>query len=222
MKKKTKKSMDKSDAQFFWVVVIITLLTISIIVSPIIYKKFFLKFEYGGVQFEQIKSGKMVFYHGVFPINYLGKTYSYHNVYFYTDPRKNNVSINTPLKITTIGVKNSYKNIYVSLSEEIQSCEDIQLGQIPLGSFLNVFPFIKNVTGAISEETYARENNLPYVTCKNATANTIVIMVNNSNIESIEKISENCYSFNIGNCNYMPVVERFIIGSMAQINEVKI
>lgn len=214
MKKKTKKTMDKSDVQFFWLVAIITLLIISIIVTPIIYRKFFATFEYGGVQFEKIKSGKMVFYHGVFPINYLGKTYSYHNVYFYTDPRKNNVSINTDFSLS--------KNVYVSLSKEIQSCEDIQLGQVTLGSFLNAFPFVKNVTGAISEKQYAKETSIPYITCANVTANTVVIMVNNSDIESIDKISENCYSFNIGNCNYMPVVERFIIGSMAQINEVEI
>jgi len=216
MKKKSSKrqKMDKSDVQFFWVVAIITLLIITIIVTPIIYKKFFTTFEYGGVQFEKIKSGQTTFYHGVFPINYLGKTYSYHNVYFYTDPRKNNVALNTNVSLSKI--------IYVSLSKDMQSCSDIQLGQVTLGSFLNAFPFVNNVTGAISEEDYANANNLPYASCQNATKNTTVIMVNNSQAESIEKISENCYSFNIGDCNYMPVVERFIIGSMAQINEVKI
>ena len=147
MKKKTKKPMDKSDVQFFWLVAIITLLIISIIVTPVIYKKFFLTFEYGGVQFEQIKSGKMVFYHGVFPINYLGKTYSYHNVYFYTDPRKNNVSINTDFSLS--------KNVYVSLSKEIQSCEDIQLGQVTLGSFLNAFPTSASLESSISQTVMA-------------------------------------------------------------------
>ena len=74
MKKKVKKQIDKADAQFFWVVVVITLLIIAIIFTPIIYRKFFLNFEYGGVKFEKIKEGQLTLYHGYFPIIYLGKT----------------------------------------------------------------------------------------------------------------------------------------------------
>lgn len=209
------KNKDKSDFQFYVVIGIILLIAASMIIGPTLYKKIFNKFEYAGVKFEKIKDQSgIVFYYGVFPINYTGKIYSYYNIYFRIDPRKNKAKLNTDLSLS--------KNVLVSLSENTKDCKDLQLGQITLGMFVGAFPFVKNATGGVYGEDYASSSSLPHISCANASPDDTVILVRNSEENSIEQLEDNCFAFNIGNCNYIETVEKFIIGAIAQINEVEI
>jgi hypothetical protein len=213
VKKVIKENPNKAvERQFFWLVGFIVLLILSFIFVPVIYHQIFEKFEYGGVKFEKIKTGQLVFYHGVFPIIYQGNFSAVYNVYFRNDPRNNNIPINTNLSLS--------KKVSISLNDEVYLCEDMILGQSEIGKFISAFPFVKNISTGVANATTAKELNLTQITCKNATKDNTVIIIRKSEDSSIELgEKENCYLLNVGKCQYLETVERYIIGAMAQINE---
>jgi hypothetical protein len=199
------------EKQFFWLVGIIVTVILGFIFIPILYHQIFEKFEYGGVPFEKIKEGKLTFYHGQFPIIYKGEFSAVYNVYMRNDPRKNMIPINTNLSLS--------KNVAVSLNDEVHLCSDMILGQSEIGKFISAFPFVKNISSGVVNATVAKENNFSQFTCENASIDTTVIIIQKSEKPSIELgENNNCYLINIGECQYLETVERFIISAMAQIN----
>lgn len=211
----TPKENNKSINQFFWLVGFIFILTLAIFFVPKIYHQVFEKFEYGGVNFEKIKSGSIDFYHGQFPIIYRGNMSAVYNAYFRTDPRDNDIPINTNFSFN--------KKVVVSLGDDVQFCEDMMLGQIGITQFIRAFPFVKNVTSGVTNITTAKMYNATQINCANASSNQTVIIIQKSTNASIDLGDKrDCFVLNIGNCKYIETVERFIMGSMAQVNEVKI
>jgi len=200
------------ETQFFWLVGIIIVIILGFVFVPILYHQIFEKFEYGGVKFEKIKEGQLTFYHGQFPIVYKGNFSAVYNVYFRNDPRKNKIPINITLGIS--------KKITVSLNNDAHLCEDMILGQSELGKFFGSFPFVKNVSTGIYSASVAKELDMPQITCENASIDSTVIVIQKSETPSIEMGNrENCYILNIGKCEYLETVERFVVGAMAQVNE---
>jgi hypothetical protein len=182
---------------------------------PIIYHQIFNKFEYGGVKFEKEMIGKTTFYHGQFPIVYKGNLSALYNVYLRTDPRKNDIPINTNFTLS--------QKVYVSLSEEATYCNTTTLGQSEFGKFIPTFPWVKSLEPAMLDAQSANLSGRKQITCANATKDKTVIVVQKSDFPSIESGEKaNCYVLNIGNCEYLKTVERYVVGSMAQINGVKI
>ncbi|MEI7719397.1 MAG: hypothetical protein WCI72_06000 [archaeon] len=217
VRKKTVKKVVKEnpnravEKQFFWLVGIIIVITLSFVFVPMLYHKIFEKFEYGGVNFEKVKTGKLVFYHGQFPVIYKGELSVVYNVYLRNDPRKNNIPITTNLSLS--------RKVSVSLNNDVNLCKDMVLGQSEIGKFLPAFPFIKNISAGVVNGTTAKEMNLTQITCKNASADNTVIIIQNSETPSIDAgETENCFLLNIGKCQYLPTVERYVVGVMAQIN----
>ncbi len=211
-KKKTSSLENKSLNQFLWLVVFIVVLILAIIFVPKIYHEIFNKFEYGGVKFEKMESANLVLYHGQFPIIYKGNLSAIFNTYFRTDPRDNHIPIETNL---TLG-----KNVVVSFGEDVQYCKDIMIGQIGLTQFIRAFPFVKNVSSGATTDEVAELYNISKFDCKNASMDRTVIIIQKSENASIVSGSKNnCFILNVGDCKYLPTVERFVMGAMAQINE---
>lgn len=214
-KHKTKISRNPNkevEIQFFWLVGIVVSMILAFIFVPILYHQIFEKFEYGGVKFEKIKEGQLTFYHGQFPIIYKGNFSAVYNVYFRNDPRENTIPINTNLSLSN--------NVSISLNDNVDLCEDMILGQSEIGKFISAFPFVKKINTGVVNSTVAKELNITQITCKNASIDNTVIIIQKSEIPSVELgNNENCYMLNIGNCQYLETVERYIIGAMAQINE---
>jgi hypothetical protein len=201
------------EKQFFWLVGIIIVLIVGFVFVPVLYHQIFEKFEYGGVKFEKIREGQLTFYHGQFPIIYKETFYAVYNIYLRHYPRENKIPLNTNLSLS--------KKISISLNEGVTICEDVVLGQMELGKFFGAFPFVnKNITTGFYNASTAKENGLTSITCKNATKDHTVLVIQKSETPSIELgDKENCFVLNIGNCEYLETVERYIIGAMAQINE---
>lgn len=219
MIKKTKKAgtkkkvlgLDKSEKQFFWVVGIIVTMVLLIIFVPIIKYNLFDRFEFGGVQFEKIQQGEITFYHGIFPIIYNGDLISYHHFYFRTDPRKNNVSVNTKFALT--------KNVLIGLSPGVEECRSIALAQPQLAGFLKAFPFVTNLSSGVNDKNISKSLNLTYVGCENANDDTTIILIRKSSVPSIDLGNNaNCYVFNVGDCKYLETVEKYMMSVAAQIN----
>jgi hypothetical protein len=218
-KKQAKKSVEtpkdgnnKSINQFFWLVGFIFILTLAIFFVPKIYHQVFEKFEYGGVKFEKIQSGNLDFYHGQFPIIYRGNLSAVYNAYFRTDPRKNDIPVNTNFSFN--------KKVIISLGDDVQFCEDMMLGQIGISQFIRAFPFVKNVTSGVTNLSIAKMYNSTQINCINASSNQTVIIIQKSTNASIDLgDKQNCFVLSIGNCKYIETIERFIMGSIAQVNE---
>ncbi|MEM4330969.1 MAG: hypothetical protein QW273_03100 [Candidatus Pacearchaeota archaeon] len=172
-------------------------------------------FEYAGQNFTKIKEGNLEFYYTKFPIIYKQKLTKIFNVYLREDPRKNNIPINTNISFS--------REVIFSLDKEIDLCKDSGMAQLNLNIFISSFPWVKNVSVALTEEDYALEKNkLLIKDCSNATEDRTIILVKKSDKSSIEKKEENCYIFYVNNCEYQKVAERFIVGVIAQVNDKKI
>ncbi len=216
-KKQTKKNKpkEKQISQFFWVAAFIVVLTLSIIFVPIIYHQIFGKFEYGGVNFEKTKTGSIIFYHGQFPIIYKGNLSAIYNSYFRTDPRENNISIDTTLGLS--------KNVIISLEPGVESCQSMTLANPQLAMFVHAFPFVKNISSSTNNKTIAKELNISFADCSNASIDSTVLIIRKSDIPSIAAGNKSgCYFLNVGDCQYLETVERYIMGAMAQINNVSL
>jgi len=215
IKKRTDNKVDKSEKQFFWVVGVVVVMLLIIIFVPLIKTYFFDRFEYGGVQFEKLEQGEITFYHGIFPIIYNGDLISYHNFYFRTDPRKNDIAVNTSFKLS--------KNVIIGLSPGVEECQSIVLAQPQLATFIKAFPFVTNLSSGINDRNAANSMNLSYVGCENASDGTTVVLIRKSSAPSIDLGSRsNCYIFNVGECEYLETVEKYMMSVAAQINNVTI
>ncbi len=212
-KKSVKENPNRAvEKQFFWLVGIVIAIILGFVLLPVLYHQIFEKFEYGGVKFEKIKDGQLTFYHGQFPVIYKGTFYAVYNVYLRTDPRKNEIPLNTNLSLS--------KRVSISLNEGASGCEDVMVAQTELGKFLGAFPFVnKNITTGFYNASTAIEYNLAHITCKNASKDNTVLIIQKSETPSIESgDTENCYILNIGECKYLETVERYVVGAMAQVN----
>ena len=212
-KSKEKKFLQKEDKQLIWFFAIIAIIFIGFL-GAYFYVQSLKKFEYAGISFKEEKYGNLKFYHGVFPIIYDGVLYGYYNLYLRNDPRKNNISINTKFSFN--------KKIIFSLEPAAGNCYEASLAQVELGKFLRIFPWVREVEGAVNDEEIAKAMNLSYATCEHANENQTIIIVRKSDYPSIGKEKENCYYINVGNCENVKAAERFIIGVIAQINNVKV
>jgi hypothetical protein len=172
------------------------------------------RFNYAGVEFQKGKEGDFTFYHGRFPINYLGQTLKIFNLYLRIDPRKNNIPINTNLSLS--------KEIIITFEPGLEKCYNAIVGQSTLAQFVTSFPWVEKVSGAVSNKTYAEENKIEFADCSSATKNRTIIFSRISLESSIEKEEENCYVMNVADCKYLEITERYILGLIAQINEKKI
>jgi len=218
-KKKIKKEVVKKEdpnkqveKQFFWTVGIILAIVLAFVLVPVLYHQIFEKFEYAGVKFEKIKYGDLTFYHGKFPIIYQGNFSAVYNLFLRTDPRKNDIPLNTTLSLS--------KNVRVALNDNVHLCEDMILGQSELGKFIPAFPFVKNLTTGLVNKTFAQEIGVEHIDCSKATKDNTVLIIQLSETPSIQLgEKENCYILNVGDCKYLETVERYIVGAMAQINE---
>lgn len=211
-KKIVKENPNKAvETQFLWLVSIIIIIILGFVFIPVLYHQIFEKFEYGGVKFEKIKEGQLTFYHGQFPIIYKGNFSAVYNLYLRNDPRNNNISINTNLSLSP--------KVSISLNDNVHLCEDMMLGQAELGKFISAFPFVKNITAGVYNASVAKEYNVSQITCKNASKDNTVLIIQMSETPSIDLGSvDNCYLINIGKCQYLEAAERYVVGAMAQIN----
>lgn len=206
VEKKTK----TKEKQAFWFFFSVILILSLIILTPYLYSETFNKFEYGGVQFDKVKYGELNFYHGVFPVIYKGELKYRYNVYFRTDPRKNEIPVNTNFTLS--------KNVSIGLSKDVERCSDFILSQSEIGKFIGVFPWIQNLDSGIIEKEKAQELGLEQINCSKANKDNTVFLYKLSDTPSVDLESENCFVLNIGDCKSLETTERFIIATMAQIN----
>lgn len=215
--KKTKKASDPSERQFFWLIIFFVLLILAFLLGPTIYKKTFNSFTYGGVNFEIQKQPQLTFYHGVLSgwIKNNNGTATDYNFYFRTDPRQNNISVNTDLGLS--------RRVLLSLSPGVEECKSIVLAQPQLANFIRSFPHVKELTSGVNNASVAKTINAPFVNCQNASAGTTVIIIQKSDKPSIDAgNASNCFVLNVGDCQYLETIEKYMMALAAKTNNVSI
>jgi hypothetical protein len=197
---------------FFSVILVI----LGVLIGSYLYTHQLNNFKYGGVEFQRERLGESTLYHGRFPIIYQGKPIKVYNSFLRVDPRKNDVPIKTNFSLSG--------NVIISFQPTIEKCDRAIIAQSNLAQFVSVFPWVTQVSGAVTDRGYADEVNISFADCTQATNDTTVILVRLSESEGIERSGENdnCYILNVGECNYLEVSEKYILGVMAQINGEKI
>lgn len=212
MAKKIKQNKPKSKEEhtLIWMLVWVGIV-FAIVIGGYFMSVQMKKFNYAGIQFNEEKYGQLSLFHGRFPVIYQGKLYSYYNFYQRTDPRENNISVNTLLSLS--------KNISVSLEKNASQCGSVMAAQVEFGKFVGIFPWVKQVNSGVFDADIANATGLTRITCKDANPDQSVYIIQSSDIPSVEKgEKENCFYLNVGNCKNLETVERFIVASIAQIN----
>lgn len=215
VKKKVKMSvLEKQQNKQLIVFFTIILLCLGGLIGGYLYVKRQNAFSYAEVDFVKGKEGDVTFYHGRFPINYRGQTLKVFNLYLRMSPKENKVPIETNFSLS--------REVIVSFEPGLEKCPLAIIGHSTLSQFVSVFPWVENVTGAVNDKTYAEENGIGFADCSKATTGKTVILARSADKSSIEKEGENCFVLNVANCEYLAVSERYIMGVIAQINEVEL
>lgn len=193
---------EKENKQLWWILVFIAL--IFGVFFVIYYSAESLnKFEFVSLNWEKIDQNGLTFYHTNFISN--GRTFSLN---LRNDPRKNNIPV-------SVEEFKFYPKTIASLSPGAGNCPGASLPQLELGKFLGSLGLI--VDGAVNDEETAKALGVDFITCEDA-VNQTVIIIQKSDEPSIErsKVYDTCYIINVGECENIKAIERFMLGVIAQ------
>ncbi len=213
VKKKKERNLiaGKEDKQLMWMLIIAGAI-FALFLGGYFYAQSLNHFDYAGVRWDKTKEGQMNFFYSKFRLADNPPAY---NAYLRNDPRKNNVTVNATFKFAN--------KIFVSFEDYNPECQgkDAYLAAV-------ISPFISamglNATGTITNKTRAKEQNRTFADCNNATIAHSVIVIQSSDTPSIVQSAENanCYYFNVGKCQQIETVERFIVAVLGQTSGEKI
>lgn len=206
--KKIKESLKKKrNRQMIWVFIAIIIVFV-VVLGIYFYIKSFDKFSYAGVKWQKMESNGMILYHSDISGTINGVPYIY-SLNLRNDPRTNNVSLNASFKF--------FHNIIISNNPNLEDCRGANsFGNLELSKLLSFLG--ANVTGAISNKTYASEFNLSFANCTSEAGKTVILM-QKSDVPSIVKDnSSSCYIVNVGNCENIRAVEKMEVAIIVQMN----
>lgn len=198
----------KQNFQITIAVILMAGIILAIIIVPFIKRNFFDKFDYGKLEFQKTQLGKLYFYSTRIPLaNRQGQIIGSFAINLRNNPKKlEYIGVNIPNN--TITFKKT-KDTYISLDPKMKKCDDNTIALVTLSSFLKGFGGI-NLSSAVSDKEYAKENKLEYKTCNDSVNNTIIYITSGDNTE-IKKISDDCYELVYKNCEITQVTEKFIM-----------
>ncbi|MFZ5954976.1 MAG: hypothetical protein ACOYT4_00995 [Nanoarchaeota archaeon] len=180
--------------------IIILILIAVIIIGTATYALSNKKFKYAGFEWEKVDYNGLKFYHS---------TLNDYNLYLRNDPRENDIPLDANFKF--------HRNVIVSMDKDAGECKEAVMANTVLGSFLGPMNLGLNAQGALNDETAAQELGFPFANCSNAVDNTTVILMHKSEIPGIfEDKNKDCIILNVGDCQNIKTVERFIVGVLSQ------
>ncbi len=158
-------------------------------------------FEYNGIKFYKEKEGTIMFYKSTLGYATLSGESIPFVIKLRTDPRELD-------KILIEGqVKNLRKEAFLSLSPEVTTCNNTLRTMVDFSLTLGAFGI--KTSAATTDEGYAKENNLPLITCKDAKQQTVIVM-KGADESKIVKTGE-CYTLEIENCEIQEIFESFLL-----------
>ncbi len=203
-----KKNLEKKqNRQVLLVIIFMVVLVVIVLLVPYVKKEFFNKFEYANLPFYKTKQGQITFYSARIPlVNNKGESVGNYAINMREDPRSlDNITVNIPNDIYDF---HRDKTVYISLASDLPRCADSIIGVTTVTDFLSNFGNMQ-IKAGISNQTYAKEQKFPYITCQNSPNNT-VILYNYGINNSIVYDGKNCYVLTYNECNINRVSEKFV------------
>ena len=206
-----KKTREKENRQLIWFFVIVVGVFV-VFLGAYYYVQGLKSFEFAGVDWTMEEYQDFDLYHSRFPIIYQDKLVANYNLYLRNDPRENNIPTDIELGFQ--------KEAVLSYGEGAGECRGAARLSGDVGMFLNAFPFIHNVTGAVNDVETAERLELPFADCSSEVNKTVIIVQKSSEEPSIVQVGGRgeCYVLNIGECENTLTIERFIIEIVKQLN----
>ena len=157
-------------------------------------------FEYKGVRFSKTNIGNLIFYRAVFPEFSEGEKIDYY-MYIRDSPREleEKVHFNGTIEFEDAVIHNGTidlkENFVIEFVGDFSCRGD---GAVAIGNLMRIRAFDVKIYNS-ENETCEPENDYK------------LIKVRRANETSIEQTGENCYDFNVNNCEIIPVTERFLL-----------
>ncbi len=208
-----KKSVrEREDKQLIWFFIIVGVVFASFLV-PYFTIEGAKTFEYGGVEWavEEYAEPTGTIYHGRFsPLVTPDLTF---NIYLRGDPRENDV--------ITEGTFDKFKGGgIVSLSPEVDACRgELSRVMLDLGSFLKQGIGVGEVDTGSSDRAVATESNRRYALCDTINDRTVVIVDIGAPMVVQDEKNPYCYTIYAEDCNDVSSVEKFIVKSIGDFDE---
>ena len=202
----------KQNRQVMWAIILMVSLIVIILGVPFITKNYINKFDVHGLEFQKTRLGDLIFYSTKIPkINGLtGDVIGDYSINFRSDPRELDYIELVDIPNNTItfmkDMRGFYTPVYLSLDSNLEVCEDSGIALMNLAGFLRDSGL--EVKSAVTNKTYAEENDIEFATCLERPGNT-VIRFHSANKTAIYKTSKNCYDIVFKDCEIIPVTERF-------------
>ncbi len=161
-------------------------------------------FRYLGLEFKKEKYGNLLIYSANVPIiGSGGNITAYVPLDLRNDPRTLR-----DIPVNTSGYVGFLKdvNTYISMNPYMENCEDNGIALGGLGIFFSRAGV--SVKAAFNNKSYAEPKGDLYITCQNATTNTVII-VDSGNETGITEVAENCFKIEFNNCEILKATEKF-------------
>jgi len=201
-KAKKRKAKDKREKEIAMLIVSFGLLIIAMIATYWIVEKN-KRFEYAGLTWEKIRSGKVIFYKTNFTMIVNGRPKTI-RLYLRSDPRKE-IDVNASIRLKHL--------TYISTDPHIESCEKSIVALTELNLFLGVVGI--KTKAAVPNWTESNRTGLPYLTCENKTDYSIIVIKPGEKNEIVQ-IKKDCYEIRYDNCEALHAIEQFIVEIIKQ------
>lgn len=208
MERKMKNTADKKDKmsnqfrrQLMYVLIGMSILILAVMVVFLI-KNSFNQFTFLGLKWDKQMFGEIPLYHSQVEIT-TGAGSQISNLYLRNDPR----TLNTPDEI----IKFKKNIVYVTINDSIgDDCKEGAAAFTDFGKFLASAGITAKL--GVMNETLAKEQNMPFVTCDNQ-QNTTVFAFEGGNETRITG-NDSCYRVEVANCEMTKAVETIIVGTI--------
>jgi hypothetical protein len=152
--------------------------------------------KYGGLTFNAVQQGQILFYHTTFPVIYKGNISEY-NIYLRNSPK--DLKKEVPFK----GEIGSITNTVINITKEFD-CNGDQV--IAIANMVNLY-------GAIGNKLIRDEN----ASCDPSGRYTYIV-VQPGEKTSVEQVGPSCYNINIKDCEILKGTERYILEMLAKVH----
>ncbi len=202
---------EKETRQLIWFFVIVGLV-FAVVLVPYFWNEANKSFEFGGADWVIEDYENLRIFHGRF-ISLANPNLNY-NVFFRTDPRKNDVEVSGKLSDFKYGG-------VISLSPEVDDCRgELSRVMLDLGAFLRQGVGVGPIeSGSISEEI-ANASGRRFANC-DIVGNRTVVIVEIGKKRGVVKsdVNPDCYILTAANCEDSDVVEKFMMRSVMDFRE---
>jgi len=208
----TEKELDKKTLkQTMWFFSILILLLIALFAGAWINFES-KKFDYIGLTFQKEKFGEIPIYTS--QITGYGVTGLPMN--FKLVLRNNPTELDIPIEGNIMFLRGQPVYLSINSSQELESCGD-GIALISFGYFMTGLGFDLK-TGAPTQEL-ANSGNQPLINCDNTKDATVLILTEGNETKIIQhKDNVNCYTLSVSNCETIPLMEKFEIATLSEIN----